>query len=77
MLLSGQWLDQWDRRVRRAQAVIDRLHALEKTKAELAATDARLANEEFINNAPAKIVEGARARQAELRARLEKLGQNQ
>ena len=50
---------------------------IEKTKAELAATDARLANEEFTSNAPAKIVEGARARQAELRARLEKLGQNQ
>ena len=30
---AGQWLDKWDRRVRRAQALIDRLHALEKLKA--------------------------------------------
>jgi hypothetical protein len=30
---AGQWLDKWDRRVRRAQALIDRLHALEKFKA--------------------------------------------
>jgi len=50
---------------------------IEKTLAELAATDARLANEQFVNNAPKHIVEGAQARQAELRARLEKLQQNQ
>lgn len=31
---DGQWLDKWDRRVRRAQAHIDRLHAMEKMKAE-------------------------------------------
>ena len=26
-LLGGQWLDKWDRRVRRAQAMVDRMHA--------------------------------------------------
>jgi valyl-tRNA synthetase len=50
---------------------------IEKTQGELAAMDAKLANEQFVNNAPAHIVEGARTRQAELRARLEKLQQNQ
>jgi hypothetical protein len=30
---EGRWLDKWDRRVRRAQALIDRVHALEKLKA--------------------------------------------
>jgi hypothetical protein len=29
-----QWLDKWDRRVRRAQSMIDRMRALEKMKAE-------------------------------------------
>ena len=33
LMLNGRWLDQWDRRVRRAQAYIDRVHALEKRKA--------------------------------------------
>jgi valyl-tRNA synthetase len=50
---------------------------IEKTRGELAAMDAKLANEQFVNNAPAHIVQGARDRQAELRARLEKLQQNQ
>jgi valyl-tRNA synthetase len=50
---------------------------IEKTQNELAAMDAKLANEQFVSNAPAHIVEGARTRQAELRARLEKLQQNQ
>jgi hypothetical protein len=31
-LYDGRWLDKWDRRVRRAQALIDRMHALEKMK---------------------------------------------
>ena len=50
---------------------------IEKTMGELAAMDAKLANEQFTKNAPAHIVAGAEARQAELRARLEKLQQNQ
>ena len=29
---EGRWLDKWDRRVRRAQALIDRMHALERIK---------------------------------------------
>ncbi len=48
-----------------------------KTQGELASIQAKLANEQFTNNAPANIVDGARAREAELRARLEKLQQNQ
>jgi len=50
---------------------------IEKTTGELAAMNAKLANEQFVKNAPAHIVAGAEARQAELRARLEKLQQNQ
>jgi valyl-tRNA synthetase len=50
---------------------------IEKTKGELAAVEAKLSNEQFTGKAPAHIVEGARAMQAELRARLEKLQQNQ
>jgi valyl-tRNA synthetase len=49
---------------------------IEKTENELASTDARLANEQFVNNAPRSVVEGARARRAELIARLEKLKSN-
>ena len=33
-LYDGQWLNKWDRRVRRAQAMIDRMRALEKLKSE-------------------------------------------
>jgi len=50
---------------------------IEKSKNELASIDAKLANEQFVKNAPPHIVQGAQARQAELRARLEKLQQNQ
>jgi valyl-tRNA synthetase len=50
---------------------------IEKTQNELASIDGKLANEQFTNNAPPHIVEGARTRQTELRARLEKLHQNQ
>ena len=50
---------------------------IEGTQKELAGLDAKLTNEQFMSKAPAAIVEGARARQAELRARLEKLQHNQ
>ena len=50
---------------------------IEKTEKELEGIAARLSNEQFTSNAPAHIVEGARSRQNELRARLEKLQQNQ
>ena len=50
---------------------------IEKTRDELASMDAKLANEEFVRNAPSHIVQGAQARQIELRARLETLQQNQ
>ncbi|HEX2833784.1 MAG TPA: valine--tRNA ligase [Thermoanaerobaculia bacterium] len=50
---------------------------IEKSRAELAGLDAKLANEQFLRNAPPQIVAGAQARQAELRERLEKLQQNQ
>jgi valyl-tRNA synthetase len=50
---------------------------IEKSRKELAALDAKLANEQFVNNAPPAVVEQARVRQAELRQRLEKLEQNQ
>lgn len=32
MFLGGRWLDKWDRRVRRVQALLDRAHALERRK---------------------------------------------
>jgi valyl-tRNA synthetase len=50
---------------------------LEKCRNELAGVDARLANEQFVRNAPPAVVQQAQARQAELRARIEKLQQNQ
>ncbi|HET7436943.1 MAG TPA: valine--tRNA ligase [Thermoanaerobaculia bacterium] len=50
---------------------------IEKTENEIASTEARLANEQFVQNAPAHVVDGARTRLAELKARLEKLQQNQ
>ncbi|HEX9983458.1 MAG TPA: valine--tRNA ligase [Thermoanaerobaculia bacterium] len=50
---------------------------IEKSEKELAALDAKLANEQFVKNAPAQVVQTAQARQAELRARLGKLQQNQ
>ena len=61
-----------------SQEQLDRVkREIEKTQGELASIQAKLSNEQFTNNAPAKIVDGARAREAELRARLEKLQQNQ
>jgi valyl-tRNA synthetase len=50
---------------------------LEKSRKELESLDAKLINEEFVKNAPPAIVQGAQARQAELRARIEKLLQNE
>src|SRR3954470_14864093 len=50
---------------------------LEKSRKELESLDAKLVNEQFLKNAPPAIVEGAKARQAELRERIEKLLQNQ
>jgi valyl-tRNA synthetase len=50
---------------------------IEKSKKELASLDAKLANEQFVNNAPPQVVQGAEARRVELRARIEKLEQNQ
>src|SRR5687767_2908701 len=49
---------------------------IEKSQQELASLDAKLTNEQFVRNAPPRVVEGARARQTELRSRLEKLQQN-
>jgi valyl-tRNA synthetase len=61
-----------------SQEQLDRVkREIEKTQGELASIQAKLSNEQFTNNAPANIVDGARAREAELRARLEKLQQNQ
>ncbi len=50
---------------------------LEKSRKELESLDAKLVNEQFVRNAPPAIVQGAQARQAELRSRIEKLLQNQ
>ena len=61
-----------------SQEQLDRLRReIEKSEKELASIDAKLANEQFVNNAPPHVVQGAHMRQAELRARLEKLQQNQ
>jgi valyl-tRNA synthetase len=49
---------------------------IEGSRKELDGLDAKLANENFVSRAPAAVVESARARQAELRARIEKLMQN-
>ena len=50
---------------------------IDKSQKELASLDAKLANEQFVRNAPAAVVQQAQARQSELRQRLEKLQQNQ
>jgi valyl-tRNA synthetase len=60
------------------QEQIDRTRReLEKSRKELASLDAKLANEQFVTNAPPAIVQTAEARRIELRARIEKLEQNQ
>jgi valyl-tRNA synthetase len=50
---------------------------IEKSRKELASLEAKLANQQFVQNAPAAVVEQAQARHTELRARIEKLLQNQ
>ena len=50
---------------------------IEGSRKELDGLDAKLANENFVSRAPAAVVESAKVRQAELRARIEKLLQNQ
>jgi valyl-tRNA synthetase len=50
---------------------------IEKSRKELASLEAKLANEQFVQNAPAAVVQQAQARHTELRARIEKLLQNQ
>jgi valyl-tRNA synthetase len=50
---------------------------LEKSRKELAGLDAKLANEQFVKNAPTAVVQQAQARQIELRERIAKLEQNQ
>ena len=50
---------------------------IERSKKELAGLDAKLANEQFVKNAPPAVVQGAQARQGELRERIAKLEQNQ
>ena len=61
-----------------SQEQLDRVRReIDKTESELASIRAKLTNEQFTSNAPAHIVDGARVRETELRARLEKLQQNQ
>src|SRR6266852_5308460 len=50
---------------------------IEKSRKELASLEAKLANTQFVQNAPAAVVQQAQARHSELRARIEKLMQNQ
>jgi len=50
---------------------------LEKSRKEMEMLDGKLANEQFVSHAPPAVVEQARARLIELRARIEKLQQNQ
>jgi valyl-tRNA synthetase len=50
---------------------------LEKSRKELEGVEARLANEQFVSNAPPNVVAGAQARRAELIARIEKLEKNE
>ena len=50
---------------------------IEKSRKELASLEAKLANVQFVQNAPAAVVQQAQARHSELQARIEKLMQNQ
>jgi valyl-tRNA synthetase len=50
---------------------------IEKSRKELASLESKLANAQFIRNAPSAVVEQAQARHSELVARIEKLLQNQ
>lgn len=47
--------------------------AIEETKKFIAGIEGRLSNDEFVGKAPAKVVEGEKAKLAEARGRLEKL----
>jgi len=49
---------------------------IEKSRKELEGIEARLGNEQFVQNAPPAVVSQARARREELIARIEKLQQN-
>ncbi len=61
-----------------SQEQIDRTRReIEKSEKELASLEGKLANEQFVRNAPAHVVQQAQSRQAELRARIQKLQQNQ
>ena len=64
--------------LRRSGADVDRDRArvqreLDDTRARLAAAEARLADGAFMSRAPASVVEGARARAAELREQVDRL----
>ena len=64
--------------LRRSGADVDRDRArvqreLDDTRARLAAAEARLADGAFVSRAPASVVEGARARAAELREQVDRL----
>jgi valyl-tRNA synthetase len=50
---------------------------IENSRKELASLDAKLSNEQFVSKAPPAVVQQAQARQSELRARIQKLEQNQ
>jgi valyl-tRNA synthetase len=50
---------------------------IDKSRKELASLEAKLANQQFVQNAPPAVVQQAQARHTELRARIEKLLQNQ
>ena len=50
---------------------------IEKSRKELASLEAKLANQQFVQNAPPAVVQQAQARHSELTARIEKLLQNQ
>jgi valyl-tRNA synthetase len=61
-----------------SQEQIDRTQReIEKSRKELASLEAKLANTQFVQNAPAAVVQQAQARHSELTARIEKLMQNQ
>ncbi len=49
---------------------------IEQVEREIASTEARLGDENFVSRAPAHVVEQSRTRETELRQRLEKLRQN-
>jgi valyl-tRNA synthetase len=61
-----------------SQEQLDRVQRdIEKSQKELELLEGRLANEQFVRNAPAAVVQQSQARVAELRAKIEKLRGNQ